>query len=88
MAEIAAKTMNGYFIKERKLVCHVLSEQHPDPFTYKHGSKKLHFINWAVKFREESNKVWVIDSCRKNLTGRLPRKCSSYWRGKRRGVAS
>jgi len=57
VADIAAKTMNGYFMNEKKIISHLLSEEHPDPFKYKHGAKKLHFINWSSKFTEDANKV-------------------------------
>lgn len=52
--------MNGYLMNGKKLVVNVLSDEHPDPFKYKHGSSKLHFIDWSAKFIEESNKVILI----------------------------
>ncbi|CAD8211839.1 unnamed protein product [Paramecium octaurelia] len=56
VAPIAAQAMNGYLMNGKKLVVNVLSDQHPDPFKYKHGNQKLHFINWSEKAVEESNK--------------------------------
>lgn len=38
VAEIAASTMNGYWMGEKKLVCHLLPADQPDPFKYKYGS--------------------------------------------------
>lgn len=60
VATIAANAMNGYLMNGKKLVVNVLSDEHPDPFKYKHGSSKLHFIDWSAKFVEESNKVILI----------------------------
>ncbi|CAD8119787.1 unnamed protein product [Paramecium sonneborni] len=56
VAPIAAQAMNGYLMNGKKLIVNVLSEEHPDPFKYKHGNQKLFFINWSEKAVEDSNK--------------------------------
>jgi nucleolar protein 15 len=53
VAKIAAEAMNGYLMNGKKLSVNVLSDEHPDPFKYKHGSSKLFFVNWAERFVQE-----------------------------------
>lgn len=53
IADIAAKTMNGYIMFGKQLDCHLVDEPHRE--TFKNGNRKWKFIPGQVKFRNAKN---------------------------------
>jgi nucleolar protein 15 len=68
VAKIVAETMSGYFLMEKRLVCHVLpqSKVHARMF---HG-KQWKKIDWRGKHREQVNKPKSAETMKK-ITARL-----------------
>jgi len=68
VAKIVAETMSGYFLMDKRLVCHVLpqSKVHPRLFHGKHWKK----IDWRGKHAQQVNKPKSAETMKK-ITARL-----------------
>lgn len=70
VAQIVAETMSGYFLMNRRLVCHVVPKEkiHPELFDGMNNRSKLSFQtvkNWQEKNRNDVNKPKSLDGTKK-----------------------
>lgn len=70
VAEIVADTMSGYFLLEKRLVCHVMPRDKCHPSLFDGHNKKFVKIDWQGINREQVNKPRTAEGMKK-ITKRL-----------------